>query len=118
MPEQSIYQLTAIGTLNSESWLQDCLTLFKQQSVNIRRLVMVRDADAFASIRLEILFNLPEGTHASNALDTAFQLALQQKLAEQRWTHQSLIQTNAHSVLMPVYATPLVSAGDMPVKKS
>ncbi len=65
-------------------WVQGCFQLFKERSVNIRKLLLLKNGQPERFAMLEIQFVVsPE--------DTQFLSALQERLATQSWTEQSVL---------------------------
>ncbi len=86
MTEAATYCLKGYGELDP-LWVKELLALFKSQSVNIRKLVLLKvdRADVFAV--LEVVFALP-GDDSPQAAH--FLSAVEQKLALSSWQTRSL----------------------------
>lgn len=86
MTEAATYCLKGYGELDP-LWVKELLALFKSQSVNIRKLVLLKvdRPDVFAV--LEVVFALP-GDDSPEA--THFLSLVEQKLALSSWQTRSL----------------------------
>jgi hypothetical protein len=87
MVGNATYRLKGYGTIDA-AWLRECLALFKQQQVNIRRLVVMQNGQPSCYGMVEIHFvlshqNLPERV-------IPFLDLLDILLKKQRWREQTL----------------------------
>ena len=82
MPDQSTYLLKGHGTLEP-GWVSTCFALFKERGINIRKLVLVRNA-APQLDTLEIQFVLRESDRE------AFLQSLERQLDSLAWQDKTL----------------------------
>ncbi len=80
------YCLKGYGELDP-SWIKELLALFRSQSVNIRKLVLVKAEQPDRFALLEVVFALP-GDHSGQA--THFLTTVEQKLTLPSWQTLSL----------------------------
>lgn len=100
------YVFSGIGLIDP-IWVRVCLNLFREQQVNIRRLLLQQDpshngASLNAFSRLEFQFGLP--LFSSDSGSNAFLPRLERIIAQQAWTRQTL--------------TPLISTNTLGDSKS
>jgi len=89
---QQTYVLQGYGAIEP-NWVQFCLHLFKNEQVNLRKVVLLKNQDPLYFSMLEIHFVLPKtqaGKTLNETLNHPFIEQLQSALAQQKWNRHSL----------------------------
>lgn len=79
------YILKGYGSIDPQ-WVRECFHLFKENSVNIRKLVLLKNGQPDRFALLEIQFVLPQ----EQAQESSFMQALTSRLSTQQWQEQTL----------------------------
>jgi glycine cleavage system regulatory protein len=82
MVQHITYVLKGYGTIEP-GWVQDCFRLFRERSINIRKLLLLKTADPDKYAMLEVQFVV--ASDAGPFLDT-----LEQCLNKQCWSSKEL----------------------------
>jgi hypothetical protein len=95
-PMLQTYILQGHGAIEAH-WVQGCLHLFKRHQINLRKVVLLKNGNPDCFSMLEIHFLLPQesetledATGRDNAQTHPFLIQLQDTLAQQVWSDQSL----------------------------
>ena len=89
MATNAAYVLKAHGTIDAE-WLQDCLDLFKERNVCIRKLLLLKDCHPDYFSMMELHFNLPQQAVSEVEASHPFLTLLNEQMAQQIEIKQSL----------------------------
>jgi len=95
---QQTYILKGYGSIQPD-WVQDCLRLFKDEQINLRKMVLLKNGDPKCFSMLEIHFLLPQAstaqdTHTGNGSAHPFLGQLQTSLNRQTWIQQTLLPSS------------------------
>jgi hypothetical protein len=91
MVNSATYVLKGYGSIDPR-WVQNFFNLFKEQEVNIRKLLLTKNGNPVCFSMLEVHFTLSVEQEAQADLGHPFLEKLQNRLAEQHWTKRSLGQ--------------------------
>lgn len=87
MANSVTYILKGYGNIDP-AWVKRCFNLFREQDVNIRKLLLLKNGHPDCFSMLEVHFILPEADLLEQ--NAAFIGALNSQLAQQAWLEQSL----------------------------